>query len=215
MPYKKIKIVVAGGQPLFRQGICAAIVPHPDMEVISIIENSCASVEKFKKLKPDVIIIDGLLPGCAERECAAIIIAVAPAKVIILSAIPSFDCACRMFGLGAAGYLLKNCAPEEVLGAVRLVLEGKNYLSQQIARQGYSMRIPAGQYNHTQKLTPREKEVLSFITAGHTVKQIAGCMGILSSTVITYKKRIRKKLQINNSIDLIKYAVRNGLASFD
>jgi len=64
-------------------------------------------------------------------------------------------------------------------------------------------------------LTSREKEVLCFITAGHTVKQIALCMGIVSCTVLTFKKRIRRKLRINNDVDLTKYAIRNGLASLE
>ena len=80
MPFGKIKIVVAGGQPLFRHGIRATIVPHSDMEMIGEIEENCVKAGEFKQLKPDVIIIDGLLPGSTKRECATRIKAVHPAK---------------------------------------------------------------------------------------------------------------------------------------
>ena len=215
MPSGKIKIVVTGGQPLFRHGICAAIASHPDMEVISIIENSCASVEKLKKLKPDVIIMDDLWPGCAVRKCATIISAVAPAKVIILSAIPSFDCANHMFDLGAVGYLLKNCVPEEVSTAIQAIYKGKLYISRQIAQQSRMLQLAISQNQHTKKLTPKEREVLCLITAGYTVKHIAAFMGIKAGTVNTFKKRIREKLHINNSFDLAKFAIRNGFTSLD
>ena len=215
MSCEKIKIVLAGRQRLIRNGIRAAVAPHPNMEVVDEVDHHSSTTELVRQLKPDVIIIDGLLPGSTERECATIIIAVGPAKVIILSAISSIDCANRMFDLGAAGYLLKDCDPTEVPAAVQLVTKGELYLSRQITQQGYSARLSAGCRCYTKKLTSREKEVLCFITAGHTVKQIASCMGVLSCTVLTFKKRIRRKLRINNDVDLTKFAIRNGLASLE
>ncbi len=215
MSCEKIKIVLAGRQRLIRNGIRAAIDSHPDMEVVDEVDHHSSTTELVRQLKPDVIIIDGLMPGSTERECAARIIAVIPAKVIILSAIPSIDCANRMFDLGAAGYLLKNCSPAEVPAAIRLVSKGKKYISQQIVQQVYSSRLLTNRNCHLTKLTSREKEVICFITAGHSVKQIASCLGIMSGTVKTFKKRVREKLRINNDIELTKFAIRNGFASLD
>jgi len=215
MSCEKIKIVLAGRQQLLKSGIRAAIDPHPDMEVVDEVDHHSSTTDLVRQLKPDVIIIDGLLPNCTKRECAARISMVSFAKVIILSEIPSFDCACRMFDLGAAGYLLKNCDLEEVPAAVQAVYEEKLYISHQIAQQSRMLQLAASQNKQTKKLTPREREVLCLITAGYTIKQIAGCMGIKSVTIMTFKKRIRDKLYVNNDVDLTKFAINNGFASLN
>ena len=213
-----IKVLIADNHRLLRRGMRSVIDEQIDMEVVGETGGGQAKIKMIKELKQDVVLMDSVLPGCSEHECAKRIANIGQAKVIILSGIPNMECAQRMLCLGAAGYLLKDCEPDEVAAAIRTVCSGDVYLSNKLLRQlpgGCSLRRLSRLRSRQEWLSPRESEIVSLIAMGHLSGEIVHTLGIQLTTLRTYRKRIREKLSINSDAELTKYAIRNGLASLD
>ena len=213
-----ITVLIADSHRLLRRGMRAIIDEQTGMEVVGETDDGRAAGEMIKGLKPDVVLMDGVLPGCSECECAARIADAGRAKVVILSSLPNINCAHRMLELGASGYLLKDCEPDEVASAVRTVCDGQVYLSKRLSRQlprSCAPGQPGSPVSRAKRLSPRESEVVSLIAAGHSTDEIVQSLGIRLTTLRTYRKRIREKLGVHSDVELTKFAIRNGLASLD
>jgi DNA-binding NarL/FixJ family response regulator len=151
----------------------------------------------------------------ATRQIASIAPAV---KVIALSMHSDKRFVREMFRAGASAYLLKDCAFEELAGAVRVVLAGQVYLSPQIASpiiKDYISLLPHDDDSVFTRLSVREREVLQLLGEGKAVKQIASQLNISVKTVETHRQQLMHKLDIGNLADLIKYAIREGLTSLE
>ena len=209
-----ITVLIADSHHLLRRGMRAMIDEQADMEVIGETSDDKKTIKIIKKLKPDVVLLDCILPGCSEENCAKLIANAKQTKIVMLSNISNINCALRMFKFGASGYLLKNCETVEVAVAIRKVFAGEVYLCKKFLQQLPGKRLNMI-INKPEQLTPKEREVISIITAGHSTKKTAGFLGIESGTVITHKKRISKKLNISNDVELTKYAIRNELTNLD
>ena len=158
------------------------------------------------------------MPGCPDFECAKRIENSGQAKVIVISTLLNVNYALRLLDLGASGYLLKKCEENEVAIAIRTVFGGDVYISKKLLRNltnNYTLKSSTGRGCQSEQLTPKESEVFSLITAGHSAKVIARFFNIELCTVMTHKKRIRRKLNLSNDAELTKFAIRNGLASLN
>lgn len=214
-----IKIFVADDHKVMREGLRTLIEKEPGMEVVGEAENGRIMLKLVQKLSPDVVITDITMPGLNGIDATRQIISENPsAKVIALSMHSDKHFVVGMLRAGASGYLLKECAFEEIAHAIRTVIVNKTYLSPGIATvviEDYVHRLSTTHSSVPSILTPREREVLQLLAEGKTTKQIASCLHISIKTVETHRQKIKDKLDIHSIAELTKYAIREGLTSLD
>lgn len=213
-----IRILLADDHAIFLQGLRALLEPEPDMEVIGESRDGREAVNAVRKLRPHVVIMDTSMPGMNGIEATRQIAAEAPEiKVLSLSmhAAPRF--VERAMEAGASGYLLKDCAFDELVRAIQEVMANRTYLSPPIAGvvvDAMRRRKPrASSPSQFALLTDREREVLQLLAEGHTAKEIAARLSLSIKTIATHRQHIMDKLAIHNIAGLTKYAIQEGLTS--
>ncbi len=214
-----IRILLADDHRLFREGLRSLLKDEPDMEVIAEADNGRDAVQKASELMPDIVVMDISMPDLngieATRQIAS---RVHGTKVIGLSVHSDRRFVEGMCKAGASGYLLKDCANEELIQAIRVVAVGQTYLSPVIAgtiMQGYLHGPEVKACPSTDQLTPREGEVLQLVAEGMTGKQIAARLNISIKTVDSHRHQIMKRLNLHSVAELTKFAVREGLTSLE
>jgi DNA-binding NarL/FixJ family response regulator len=213
------RILLADDHRIVRDGLRALLEKDPDIEVAGEAENGRTIVEMVRRIKADMVIMDVGMPELNGIDATRQIASIAPAvKVIALSMHSDKRFVSEMFKAGASAYLLKDCAFEELSGAVRVVLAGQVYLSPQIASpiiKDYVNRLSHHDDSAFTRLTPREREVLQLLGEGKSIKDISSQLNISVKTVETHRQQLMHKLEIGNLADLIKYAIREGLTSLE
>jgi two-component system response regulator NreC len=214
-----IRIILADDHKITRQGLRSLIGENEDMEVIAEAENGRDAVALARQLSPDVIIMDVSMPDLNGVEATHQIIQDNPGvRVIALSMHSDTLFVSEMLKSGASGYLLKDCAFEELEQAIRSVMQGKAYLSPSISGvvvEDYLHRLSKTQVSSSEVLTDREREVLQLIAEGRSTKQIALKLHISVKTVETHRRQIMNKLNMHTVADLTKYAIRKGLTALE
>ena len=216
---KKMKILLADDHKITRQGLRSLLEKEPDMEVVAEAEEGRTAVRLANELKPDVVIMDVSMPDLNGMEATRQIVGrLSTVRVIALSMHSDALFVTEMLKSGVRGYLLKDCAFEELAGAIRSVVEGKTYLSPSISGlvvNGYLNRLSNPQTVGSEVLTDREREILQIIAEGKTTKQIALKLHISVKTVETHRRQIMNKLDIFSVAELTKYAIRKGLTTLE
>lgn len=214
-----IRILLVDDHKITRDGLCALIENQPGMDVVGEAENGRDAVKLADKLDPDVIIMDISMPELNGIDATRQIMAASPStKIIALSMYSDKRYVEGMLSAGVSGYLLKNCAFDELVDAIQVAVDGKAYLSPNIANivvKDYARKL-SGTENisiHERQLSSREREVLQLIAEGYNAEQIGSKLYISIKTVSTHRRKIMEKLQKNNVADLIKYAIKEGLTS--
>jgi len=214
----KTRILLADDHKIMRDGLCSMLAKEEGVEVIGESENGRTAVELAQALKPDVVIMDIGMPDLNGIEATRQIVADAPrVKVLALSIHADRRYVMSMLRAGASGYLLKECAFEELVHAVRAVVANRTYMSPAIAdivvdsvRHPSQDKIPADSV-----LTAKEREVLQLLAEGMTTKEIASQLQVSAKTVETHRQHIMNKLDVHSVAELTKYAVREGLSSLE
>ncbi len=210
-----IKVLVADDHKIVREGLRTLIEKQSGMEVIAEAENGRMALKLIKKLSPDIALMDIAMPDLNGIEATRQIVAEAPStKVIALSMHSDRQFVTRMMSAGASGYLLKDCAFEEVARAIRSVMARQIYLSPEIVSivvKDFLRRSEPSDSMLSSVMSPREREVLQLIAEGKTTKQIALRLHISAKTVDTHRRNIMDKLDIHSVAELTKYAIREGL----
>lgn len=213
------KILLADDHKIIRDGLRALIEKEPNMEVVAEACDGRTTVHKAKELMPHIIIIDISMPDLNGIEATRQIIKETPnTKIIALSMHSDRRFVMNMLEAGAAGYLLKDSAFEELSMAIKTVLSGKPYLSPAVAGVVVEdmMRHSPQKTSRTKiELTPREREVLQMLAEGHTTKHTASRLNVSVKTVETHRRQIMEKLDTHSVAELTKYAVREGLTSLE
>ncbi|GAH70488.1 unnamed protein product, partial [marine sediment metagenome] len=190
-----------------------------DLEVVAESEDGRSAVEQAQELKPDVVVMDVSMPDLNGMEATRQIVHRTPAtKVLALSMHSDRRFVEGMLKAGAHGYLVKDCANEEFVRAIREVADGRTYLSPAVAGQlveeyVHGERAEAGAESAV--LTTREREVLQLVAEGLRTKEIANRLHISPKTAETHRQQVMNKLNIHNVADLTKFAVREGLTSLE
>ena len=201
------------------EGLRALLEKQPDMEVVADAEDGQTAVQVAQKLKPDVAIIDITLPALNGIEVTRIISALVPGiKVIGFSMHSSRRYVTEILKAGALGYVLKECAFEELVQAIRAVVANRTYLSPKIADiviKEYVGLSPRTEFSVYSILTSREREVLQLLAEGKTTKKIASRLYVSTKTIETHRQRIMDKLNLYTVAELTKYAIREGLTSLE
>ncbi|MDH5202518.1 MAG: response regulator transcription factor [Nitrospirota bacterium] len=204
-----IRILLVDDHKLIREGIRVLLERHPDMEVVAEAEDGQIAVKLVQKLLPDVVIMDIAMPVLNGIEATRQIVTKHPGvKVLILSIHTDRLLVTESMRAGALGYMLKDCAFEELACAIYAVVSNQIYLSPMAAgfviKDDICLSITRSGYSD---LTSREREVLQLLSQGMTTKQIASSLQLSVKTIETYRRQILKKLDIHNVVELTKYAV--------
>jgi len=214
-----IKILIADDHKILREGLRTLIEKHPGMEVIDEVENGRKAVQLVRELLPDVIIMDIAMPNLNGIEATRQIVAKTPSvKVVALSMHADKRFVVEMLKAGACGYLLKDCAFEELANAICAVSANRIYLSPKIADimiKDYVRLFPKIKLSVFSILTSRQREVLQLLSEGKTTGQIAQNLQVSVKTIETYRQQIMDKLDIHSIAELTKYAIREGLTSLE
>jgi DNA-binding NarL/FixJ family response regulator len=213
----KIKILLVDDHRIVRQGLRALLAKETDMEVVSEAGSGRDAVQLIGELLPDVIVLDIAMPDMNGIDAARRIVADHPeCRILALSMLGDKRFVFEMFSAGAKGYLLKDCAADELVRAIRAVHHGEMYLSPQltgIVINDFIKLTPEASPETSPALTLREREVLQLIAEGKNAKEIAFILSLSSKTVDTFRQSIMKKLELKTVADLTKYAIREGLTS--
>ncbi|MGD9494822.1 MAG: response regulator [Armatimonadota bacterium] len=215
-----IRIILADDHTVMREGLRNLIDAEPDMEVVAEARNGREAVELAKQHAPDVVIMDIGMPELNGIEaCRRITSEHRSTRVLALSMHADKQYAAGMLGAGATGYMLKDCAFEDLVEAIRKVARGQTFLSAEMAGvviRDYVDRLSGGAGDSAfSVLTDREREVLQLVAEGYTTKQIAEKLYVSVKTIESHRQNIMDKLEIHSIAELTKYAIREGLTSLD
>jgi two-component system response regulator NreC len=216
-----IKVVLADDHQIVRHGLRSLLSAEPDIKVVGEADNGRAVIRLVQELSPQVVIMDISMPDLNGIEATRQILSdFSGVKVIALSMHSDSLFVLNMFKAGASGYLLKDCALEELVKAVRTVMNRKIYLSPSISDIvikdfviGWSPEDSSSSAYSI--LTAREREVLQLMAEGKTTNQIAESLCISVKTVEAHRKQLMTKLDIHSVAELTKYAIRQGLTTLE
>ena len=211
-----IRIILADDHQIVRQGLQALLAGEPDMQVVGEADNGRKTLKLVQELAPDVIIMDISMPDMNGIEATRQLMVESPdVRVIALSMHSDSLFVMNMLKSGAMGYLLKDCALEELVKAIRTVMRKQTYISPGISDlliQDLAHGCTAGNSAYS-ILTNREREVLQLLAGGQGTKQIATTLGVSNKTIEAHRKQLMDKLGLRSIAELTKYAIRQGLAS--
>jgi DNA-binding NarL/FixJ family response regulator len=206
-----IRVILADDHPVVRNGIHHLLDKVVDIEVLGEASTGTEALEMVQKLKPDILLLDMEMPDLNGREVAAHLQEMGfPVKILALSAYDDPVYIRELLESGAAGYLVKEEAPETIVDAIRGVAHGEQgWVSRRIAAQMVSW--VRGDETELSQLTPREVDVLKLVVEGNTNQSIANILGISEKTVEKYMDAIFTKLSVSSRVEAAVYAVRIGL----
>lgn len=210
-----ISIILADDHPVVRRGMQALLESEPDFSIVGVAADGLETVRLADRLKPDVLVLDLMMPGLSGLEALRIIRERSPrSRIVILSMYSSSAFVAQALQNGAIGYILKGCTEENLVRAVREAAAGRRFLSPpvtEIALNAYIEQSKAGVFDPHDTLTPRQREVLQMAAEGKTNGEIAERLNISPRTVENHRASIMKKLGLQNQTDLIRHAMRHGL----
>jgi len=214
---KTIRVLLADDHGVLREGLRALLEQQPDMQVVAEAANGRDAVRLTLELAPDVVVMDIGMPDLNGIDATRQIVAdLFSARVLCLSVHREKKLVQAMLEAGASGYLLKTAAAKELITAVRtVVMHGRVYLSSEIAAdvvqhhvRGKGLATKSGAYAD---LTERERQVLQLIAEGHHTKDIAGRLHISPKTVLAHRENVMRKLGVDSTVALARYALREGI----
>lgn len=216
----KLRVILADDHQVIREGLRTLIEEQNDMEVVAEASDGREAIRLCGEMKPDVVVMDVAMPDLNGIEATRQVVSECPStRVLALSMHADKHYAAGMLGAGASGYVLKDCAFDELANAIRRVAKGSTYLSptvEGVVLRDYVERLSGeGGESAFSVLTDREREVLQLVAEGHTTKQIAEDLHVSVKTVESHRQNIMDKLEIRSIAELTKYAIREGLTSLE
>jgi len=207
-----IRILIVDDHALVRQGLKQVLADAFTKAEFGEADTANAALEKIWKQRWDVALLDITMPGKSGLDVLKEMVDAQPnLAVLVLSMHPEDQYAVRVLKTGAMGYLTKNTASEEVVGAVKKVLAGGKYVSASLAETlAEGLNTPVGKSPH-EILSDREYQVMRFIAIGKSVKEIAFELSLSVKTISTYRSRVMEKMKLKTNADIIRYAVHEKL----
>jgi two-component system, NarL family, response regulator NreC len=210
-----ITIALVDDHQVVRRGLWAVLAAEKDFHIVGEASDGLQAVELVERLKPDVLILDLILPGLNGLDVARQVRQRAPqTRIIILSMHADEAYVLEALKNGAMGYVLKESNMDELLVAVRQVVEGKRYLSPPISERAIEAYVQSARQSSADpydQLTDREREVLQLLAEGFNHVEIGARLSISPRTVETHHTNLMRKLGLHARVDLIRYALNRGL----
>ncbi len=214
---QEISVIIVDDHHVMREALSNLLSMEQGIYVVGEAKDGDEAIKMTKYLKPDVVIMDITMPVLNGEDALRIIKRSMPeTKVLILTMHNSKQSVCRALKEGASGYLLKDATSEELVEAIMTVYKGGMALSPSIAKFaekgiiGKHMEIDENE-DDLDRLTDRERQILSFIAEGKTNKEIANCLSISKSTVNIHRTKMMQKLDLHDTIELIKYCIEKEI----
>jgi len=207
-----IEILIADDHPIVRQGLRQLISAFPNLAVSGEAGTGQEILNLLEQKKFDLMILDITLPDRSGLDILKQVKAERPGlPVLVLSMHPENQYAERVIRAGASGYLMKDSATEELIGAIRVVISGRKYISSSLALELASSLISGSPKSACNNLSDREFNVLHMIAEGKANSEIADKLCLSPKTVSTYRSRVLKKLGLKTNADLVRYSIENRL----
>jgi two-component system response regulator NreC len=211
-----VKIIIADDHMIMRDGLRTLLEKEKGLAVIAEAKNGREAVKLAEELSPDIIIMDISMDDLNGMDATRAIVAKGlGCRVIALSMHADKRFVAGMFEAGAMAYLLKDCAFDELVQAIRQVMDGRTYLCSMISGVMIRDYIQRLRKNEPALLSPREKEILQLLAEGSTTKRIADQLKVSVKTVETHRLHLMEKLHIFSIAELTKFAIKEGITSLD
>jgi two-component system response regulator NreC len=211
-----IRVVLVDDHAVVRAGLRRVLEAGSDIEVVAEASNVRDAVFEARAHKPDVIVMDVVMPGTSGIEGTPLVLHEAPdAKVLVLSMQDDPRYVREAFATGASGYVLKEAADTEVLEAVRQVASGQHYLHPALGARLVESEARLHEEEASDPLSEPEREVLRLLALGHTNLEIAKLLYISVRTAESHRAHIMQKLRLGTRAELVRYALAHGLLEED
>ncbi len=209
-----MKILLADDHKILREGLKALLNRHPDMHVISEASDGVEALQKARQTLPDVVVMDIMMPKMNGIDTTRALKNDLPAiKIVGLSMYANANFIYEMFKAGASGFLMKDCAFDELAKAVSCAYHNEKYVSdclKDLLSDMFLSSLMEPRIKDEDEVSGREIEVLSLLADGLTNKDVADRLYLSVNTVACHRQNIMKKLGLKNTVELTKYAIRKG-----
>lgn len=211
---KRPRVMLADDHRIVSEGLKSLLID--EFELVSVVEDGRAMIEAAKRFRPDVIVSDITMPGLNGIDALVHLKKDNPhVRVVFLSMHHDVAFARRALETGALGYILKHSAAAELVMAIRAALSGQTFISPALAGEVLqSIRFePEKPADPVARLTPRQREILQLFAEGSSAKEVASSLGISPRTVEFHKYQMMESLHIENSAELVHFAIKHGLVT--
>ncbi len=207
-----IRVLIADDHPIVRQGLRQILSEIPDMVVAGEAVNGQQALEQARAGGWDVLVLDITMPDRSGLDILKELKHQQPhLPVLVLSIHAEEQFAVRLLKAGASGYLTKENAPDELVKAIRKVVDGGKYISQSLAESlAFSLDVASDRPLH-ETLSDREFQVMQLMASGKSLTEIAEELSLSPKTVSTYRTRLLEKMNLKTNAEIVRYAIENGL----
>mgnify|MGYP001217470158 CR=1 FL=1 len=212
-----VTVLIVDDHKIVREGLISLLTRESEITVVGEADTGRLAVQLARELKPDVVVMDISMPDMNGIEASREIREEMPGcRILALSMHAEHRFVTELLKAGANGYMLKDCASDELVTGIRAVAAGDTYLSPKVSTflvSDYMKRLQENSAPLTSVLSMREREVLQLLAEGHNTKEIAFSLDISIKTIEAHRTTIMKKLDIHSVAELTKFAIREGLTS--
>lgn len=206
------RILIVDDHAIVREGLKLILSDQPDMTVAGEAENSSRTLQLVRQAPWDLVLMDISLPDRDGLETLQLMKKAQPTlKVLMLSMYRESQYAVRALKAGAAGYLNKQSAPQQLVEAIRIVASGKRFISPEVAQELAKEVSGEHEGSRHELLSNREYQTMRLIASGMSVSDIADDLALSVKTISMYRARVLEKMQLKNNAELTHYAIRNAL----
>jgi DNA-binding NarL/FixJ family response regulator len=207
-----IRIMIVDDHAIVREGLRRILGATPDLIVAGEADDGLAALRQLGECKPDVVLVDISMPGMSGIELIGRIHQADPQiAILVLSMHKEEQFAVRALKAGAAGYLTKDCALEQLTQAIHKVVSGGRFITPEVAEALANVIVPSLVETPHKQLSNREFQVFRMLASGKSINDIAQELSLSANTVSTHKSRLMNKLGVDNNAGLVHYAIRHQI----